>query len=658
MTEYVMRWRDAPVSRRALLAGAGAGALLAAFAPDWRSGSALAAQASADTGGLELIAPLAAGAPDRRAFTLEEQRLASYLATLAPMVNEIVDDDEATFGWMSGGWWRTPAEPFNARIQEHVRTMAWFYAHERPWNPYSGDAALLARLDAAIHHYLRLQHADGSWPEYEPDERSRAATAFALGYLSKTLQDLRDVDELPQTRANISAALHRAMGWFLDPANTGVWQAERIEFVNQPMAGLAGSALALRLDPDPALQLLLLDRIDTIVAKGQSPAGYFYEPLGMDIAYNLNVTLSEMIEILEQVDVPELVGMVERLADWLGYNLVWEPDGAGFIANTAGSARTPMWFLDATTAEPQQRDLGSQFAPAVAAMRPFYSTAEDRTAQRNAWRESTDPVLPQERGQTNPRIVVNIPYGEAYPTRADKAAAITAMPALAQNRFTELRRDPQGQHFLFARRPGYYTMAHFGPASTSLVRSGLSLIWHPEAGTFVHGSHNSNTECWGTVLPNGGTDAGASLTVAYFDGDPVDGRAIEPDKVGDVQDLGLTWRTTLGNVTGTAVLEDDAITKRLVVTSDATEQVPLLLRSSDRLSWIGRNAERAENGVPAEAKGLKLRRGRTTLEVRWEERFSATITPVDRFYFSDESRQVHMLRVAHPPQATFRYSVG
>ncbi|GAB3630921.1 hypothetical protein GCM10027421_02740 [Microbacterium shaanxiense] len=658
MTGIVTRWRDAQASRRTLLAGAGAGVLLATFAPDWRSGGAFAAQASAGPDALPLIAALPAGAPDRGAFTLEEQRLAPYLATLAPMVNEIVDDDEATLGWMSGGWWRTPAEPFNARIQEHVRTMAWFYAHERPWNPYSGDAALLARLDAAIHHYLRLQHDDGSWPEYEPNERSRAATAFALGYLSKTLEDLRDVDALPQTRTEISAALHRAMTWFLDPANAGVWQAERIEFVNQPMAGLAGSALALRLDPDPALQLLLLDRIDTIVAKGQSPAGYFYEPLGMDIAYNLNVTLSEMIEILEQIDAPGLVGMVERLADWLGYNLIWEPDGAGFIANTAGSARTPMWFLDATTTEPQQRDLGSRFSPDVAAMRPFYSTIEDRTAQREEWAQSTEPVLPQERGQTNPRIVVNIPFGEAYPRGEDKAAAIAVMPVLAQDRFTELRRDPQGQHFLFARRPGYYTMAHFGPPSTSLVRSGLSLIWHPEAGTFVHGSHNSNTECWATVLPNGATDAGASLAVAYFDGDPVDGRALDPEQVSDVRNLGLTWRTTLGNVTGAAVLEDDAITKSLVVTTDAREQIPLLLRTTDRLTWIGGRSERAEAGVMAQTKGLKVRRGRITLEINWRERLSATITPVDRHYFADRSRQVNMLRIAHPPRATFRYSVS
>lgn len=658
MTGMKTRWREAQITRRTLLTGAGAGALLVAIGPDWRNRDASAAVAAVNASGLPLVESLPPGAPDRTAFALEEQRLAPYLVTLSTMVNEIVDDDEETYGWMAGGWWRTPVEPFNARIQEHVRTMAWFYAHERPWNPYAGDPALLERLDAAIGHYLRLQHDDGSWAEFEPEERSRAATCFALGYLSKTLQDLRDADALAETQARISAALHRAMTWFLDPGNSGVWQAERVEFVNQPMAGLAGSALALRLDPDPALQALLLDRIDTIVAQGQSPAGYFYEPRGMDIAYNLNVTLSEIIEILEQVDVPALLGMVERFADWLGYNLVWEPDGSGFISNAAGAARTPMWYLDATTPEPQQRDLGSLLTSDVPAMRPFYPTAEDRTAQRASWRASSDPVPLQERGQTNPRIVVNIPYGEAFPSRSDRAAAIAKMPVLVRKRFTELRRDPQGQHFLFVRRPGLYTMAHYGPPSTTLVRSGLSLIWHPEAGAFVHGAHNSNTECWGTVLPNGGTDAGASLEVAYFDGDPADAAAVEPDAVGQVRDLGLTWRTALGNVEGAAVIEDDAITKRLLVTSEATEQIPLLLRRSDRLSWIGGDSERTETGVRADAKGVKVRRGGTTLEIRWDERRSAELTPVERRYFLDESRQVHMLRVPHPPQATFRYMIG
>src|SRR5690606_7711130 len=125
--------------------------------------------------------------------------------------------------------WRTPSEPFNARISEHVATFAWFLVTERSWNPYTGDPALAARLDAAIDYYLRLQHADGSWPEYSPDEHSRAATAFALGYLSKTLERLRAAQLLPDRRAALSASLRRAAQWFLDPDNEGIWTGEVLE---------------------------------------------------------------------------------------------------------------------------------------------------------------------------------------------------------------------------------------------------------------------------------------------------------------------------------------------------------------------------------------------------------------------------------------------
>ncbi|WP_062213088.1 hypothetical protein [Streptomyces sp. NBRC 109706] len=643
------------MTRRTLLLGAGAGTLVTAAG--LAGPSAFAASPPADASGLPPIAPLPAGSLDRSLFSHPEQRLAPYLVTLAPMVNEIVDDGAERHGWMAGGWWRTPVEPFNARIQEHVRTLAWFATTERDWNPYHGDPALLARLDAAIRYYLSLQHEEGFWSEFEPTERSRAATAFALGYLSKTLEDLRRADRLPGTRDEISAALHRAMTWFLDPANEGVWQPGSIEFVNQPMAGLAGATLALRLDPDPGLATRLRERTADIVARGQSPAGYFYEPRGMDIAYNLNVTLSEIVEILDHTEAPELVGTVERFADWLGYNLVREPDGAGYIANTAGSARTPMYYLDDVTDEPQQRDLGSWFTPLVPAMAAFYPTDEDRAAQREAWAAETAPVPEQERGATNPRILVNIPYGERYPTCAAKAAAVAALPYLASDRFTELRRDPRGEDYLFVRRPGYYTMAHYGPNATPLVRSGLSLIWHPEAGTLIHGGHNSNEDCWATVLPGGGTDAAADLTVAYFDGDPADGVALDPEQVATADELGLTWRSPQGNVTGAAVLDDASITRRLDVVSEATEQVPLLLRRGDRLTWTG-GPGRVEIGDTVTARGLRLRRGRVTLDVHWGDQLEATVSDLDRTYFADARGRAHVLRVAHPPTAVFRYRLS
>ncbi len=81
---------------------------------------------------------------------------------------------------------------------------------------------LTARLDAAIRHYLSLQHAGGSFPEYSRTEHSLSATGFGLGYLAKTLRNLRQAGVADERRAQLNTALQKAMGWLLNPAD-GIW---------------------------------------------------------------------------------------------------------------------------------------------------------------------------------------------------------------------------------------------------------------------------------------------------------------------------------------------------------------------------------------------------------------------------------------------------
>ncbi|ACQ81921.1 hypothetical protein Bcav_3679 [Beutenbergia cavernae DSM 12333] len=647
------------LARRTVLAGglaAGAAALAAAPARATPPAVAVPRQAPATSGPLPLVAPLAAE-PDRTAFEPQEQRYAAYLVTLAAMANDIDDSDTELRGYQAGGWWRTPSEPFNARISEHVATFAWFLTADRGWNPYRGDAALAGRLDAAIDYYLRLQHDDGSWQEFSAEERSRAATAFALGYLSKTLALLRDADLLPERRDAISSALHRAMTWFLDPANDGVWTGEIVEFANQPAAGLAGSAKALALDPDPALSRLLWDRVRHYAERAQSPAGFLYEPRGMDIAYNLNVTLTEFHELHTELKVPVLLPVVRRLADWLTYTVVPEPDGAGLVSFASGAARTPMYVLDAVTLDRQQRDLGSVFSRLVPDLGAFYPAREDRDAQRAAWAASSDPIEPLAPGDTNPRIPANIPFGEGFPSRRRRDVALRTLPAVRRERFTELRTDPLDQHYLFVRRPAHYVQAFFGTRPNGVVRAGLGLLWHPRAGTFVHGGQNSNTECWATVLPNGGTDGASNLAATYYDGPVSDGRVVAPDDAARVRgDLGVAWTTTGGNVAGSVLLHDAGLVREITTAAGGVEQVPLVLRADDVVTWA--SGDGAAVGAPSSAhtSGIAVRRGDVTLTIDWEVDADATLTPTERTYFADASRRAHMLRVPLGAAARIAYA--
>ncbi|MFI7447356.1 hypothetical protein ACIBQX_07635 [Nonomuraea sp. NPDC049714] len=588
------------------------------------------------------LAPLPAGAPDRRLFTPAEQRFAPYLATLAPMVNDMDDS-----GFFAGGWWRNPAAPYNARVQEHVFTLAWFHANARPWNPYAGDPALLAALDAGLGHYLSLQHADGSFPEYHRQEHHLAATGFGLGYLSKTLQLLRQSGALPERRAQLTTALRTAMTWFLDADNPTVWQP-RLGYANQTASGLAGAALALNLDRDPAARTRLTEAFARIAATGQSPAGFFYEQRGADLNYNFEVMLPELADAYHQTRDPVLVDMAAKYTDWLGYNLLREPDGSGYMTNVATSTRTSSRFYAEVRPDPDRTALNWVFTGHVPQLAAFMTAREDLADARAAWAASAEPVGPLAKQDTSPRILSHGLYGEGFPTRRQRAAAIAQLPYLRDHDFVELRQD-DGQDFLFVRKPGLYLGGYFGARADSQTRTGLTFLWHPEAGTIIQALNDNNHACWSTVFPGQRPDSNGHLPATYFHGAP-----------GGQEWTGGQSRGAFGIRYGNdSVTTDVHVTRQTLrrtvrANAPAFEQIPLILLPTDELIFT--DGTRAQHGgsVTATADGLDLRRGRTTIRFRWGTATPATVAAGSVRYLGE--RRFHALRVPH--QGTFDLTIS
>ncbi|WP_328990694.1 hypothetical protein OG394_30950 [Kribbella sp. NBC_01245] len=602
------------LKRRTLLAGTAAAAVF---------GPTVTARAE----GIPLVASLPPGSPDRGLFTPAEQRFAGYLAILAPMANDIELTDPATYGFMRGGWWRTPAQPYNSRVQEHVYTLSWHYANRRPWNPYAGDQALLARLDAAIQHYLKLQNADGSWPEYAPGERGKASSGFGLGYLAKTLANLRQARALPARRTELEAALHKGVTWYLDPANKVVWD-EPFQYSNQAVAGLAGAALTLKLLPDATLSRQLRERILWVGRWGQSPAGFFYDPRGMDINYNFEVMLPEMAEIYALTGSRTMVSMTRKFTDWFGYNLLREPDGSGWLTYYAVSDRTASAAYDDVIPDPDRSNLGSLFVPEVPELGAFFTTREDRAATRSAWAADPAPVKPLAKQDTSPRIIAHVSYGERLPSRDAKARAIARLPYLRKQDFAELRRDAvEDQDYLYVRKPGYYLGAFFGKRPGGVVKAGTGFLWHPEAGTVIH-SQQTATGCWSTVLA-GKPDADGNLVASY-------------DLPGRVD-----YRTTDSSVLTSLRFEPSTVIRQVRATSAAVEQVPLVLQPEDEVVFADGTRVPYNESRTVTASGLVLRRGGAVITINWGAARPASLTATTRTYLRDQRRRVHMLRVPH-----------
>ncbi|MDX8029242.1 hypothetical protein SK803_03430 [Lentzea sp. BCCO 10_0856] len=555
--------------------------------------------------------------PDRRSFAPDEQRFAQYLMLVSPMVA-----DMNSSGFFGGGWWRNPNAPYNARVQEHVYTLAWFATQSRSWNPYRGNAQVLAALDAGLGHYLGLQHGDGSWPEYSRDQHSLAATGFAMGYLSKTNALLGRAGVLPQRQAQISASLHRAMTWFLDGSNSGVWQRP-LTWANQTTAGLAGAALALKQDPDAGLRQRLTEAFARLASTGQSPAGFFYEESGADTNYNFEVMLPELADAWRQSEDPNLVAMTRKYTDWLGYNLLREPDGSGWFANIAPNSRTSSKFYADVRPDPERTALNNQFVPVVPDLAAFLSSREDLAAARAAWAADPAPVPALVKPDTSPRILAHAIYGERYPSRSERTAAIARLP-YHRAHFTE-RRSDQGQDFLFVRRPRFYLGGYFGTRrATSLARTGLTFLWHPVAGTLVQSMNNNNHACWATVFPGQVPDSDGVQQAEFLGGEPYRFR----------------YRTPSGSVV-TEVTVGDRITRSVRASSAATEQIPLVVRDSDT--------------VALDSRGLTLTRGATVVRFDWAQSLDPVLRTASTITYP--GRRMRILTVPHNGILTLTVSV-
>lgn len=642
-----------PLTRRALL---GTGALAA-------TGLALGPLPSFATSGgtvLPLVDPLPAGTPDRSTFAADEQIMGTYLVLVAPLANSIVDDDPERYGWMEDGWWRTPVQPFNARIMEHVATLAWFYATERPWNPYRGDAELLARLDAALGFYLGLQHDDGAWPEYSWTEHGLAPTSFGTVALSATLRDLRTAGVLAGRQTEIEAALRKAATWLVDLTRPH-WRTPT-PVTNQVIAGLAGvSDVAIVLD-DPAIAAPIDDRLEFLWQHSHAPAGHTLEPLGYDFGYSFTVALPDFADVALKTDSPVPLRFAEALADFYQYAVVWEPDGSGGLHYSGLCVRNGATDQRPTIADTADRSsLGRVFLDRVPALAAFHPTDAEKDAERDSWAGSAEPVPVPAKGNTSPRTWMHVPRSPQGPTAAQRAAAIAGWRTVAEDAFTELRFGEPSlkQHYLFVRRPGYYLGALHGTRVSGYTRQrfGNGLLWHPAAGMFLWSVNDWAKASWTsrlTAAPDqpASQSAYGSLPATYHDGTDPAAPAIPAEQLTGHAGVftaaaGATSASGDPGFRSATTFWSDGIVQQLTTGGEAEQAVPLVLRPDDRVSFADGTPYVFGSSVGRTTGGLRVVRGEVTLWLTWDADRAVTLAPTTQQLLGG-TRTQHVLKIIHP----------
>ncbi|WP_116952717.1 hypothetical protein [Jiangella endophytica] len=639
--EYPRRFPP-PLSRRSFLGGVGAAtATLAGVA----AGAPRAFATSAGTV-LPLVAVLPAGEPDRTAFAPREQVFGSYLMILAPLANSVVDDDPELYGWMEDGWWRTPNDPRNSRIMEHVATLSWFLTHDRPWNPYHLDPNLLGRLDAALTYYLGLQGPTGAWPVTYQEE-SLATTGFGLVALGAVYRDLDEAGLLPQRRTELAASMRAAATWLMD---TSRWHWNLpLELVNQLVGGLAGVAQAAAVLGDASIAAGLDDRIALLAEHGQAPAGYFHEPLGFDLGYNYEVMLPDLGDLYEWTGHPLLVEMARRWADFAQYVLLPEPGAPGWVSYGAACMRNSASTRTDDAADDRDRAaLGRLFVADVPALGAFHMSAEAKTAGRTAWAADPAPVPPRVKGDTSPRLYMHVPRAPRNVAESERRALIADLRPGRDQVFTEYRRGTIDQQLLFVRRPGYYLAALLGERGSARVRSGPGLLWHPDTGAIVASFNNADDDHWTTVTAAGVDAALTDVVATFHDGAGPGGPALDPSLLGAVAGV-FTGRYVSGGgtVTTDVVHRHDGIARTVQAAGPATEVVPLMVQAGDVLEFADGTRVPPGTTATATATGFSLTRRGLRVQFSWGAERAASLTATGRRYFPDRTHEHHVLRVEH-----------
>lgn len=471
----------------------------------------------------------APGTIDRSSFALLEQRLGSDLATLSTMTNEMTSDpDDVQWGWFSGGWSRpgSATMPLNARAQESVVTLAWFYTQQRSWNPYYQDTKTFDRLLAGLRYYLQLQREDGGFTENTVDTSELAPTTFALDRLGWTYMLLTSANvAVPEWtdywQERVRSALISAATWFLNETNNAVW-LNGTNYSNQVFAGLVGCIHIQSILPS-TLQTQFTSALDRVVERGESAAGHVYEHYGVDFSYTAEVALPDLGYIYEKTNHAGIAELVQKDIDFMTYNFLLEPDGRGYTVNGAVATRTPTTFFEYARDDMESRfDLMSSLRAIAPQAGAFLTTASDKANARTTWANNAAAVPMHARGAFRSYRIHAITRPENLPTTTQKNAAIQTLPYFAQLAFTVLREDTRGgatairynRHYLYVKRPGYYIGAYFGYRSDQ-TRSGLNFLYHPNLGAVIT-SQPDGTTTWGlqkTDYSDGASTLSSSTTV-------------------------------------------------------------------------------------------------------------------------------------------------
>lgn len=574
-----------------------------------------AAEARSSGKVLPLVPKIDAKDVDRSLFAPEEQVFGRYLLILPELANSVVDDREAEYGWMEDGWWRDVNEPQNKRIMEQVYTLSWFYGNERDWNPYSGNAALLGRLDAALGYYLKGQLSNGAITHN--GKAHLASTGFGVLALAETLDELKKANVLPQRQAELEIAIRKGSEW-LTNKNLNHWKPP-LKYFNQLVAGLVAVEKSSRILKDPSIAASVNDLTGYLLQEGVSPAGYFNEPLSLDAGYNWTVALPDIADLYEETHDERLIELARKFVENFRYTTVLEPGNDLYFTHfTSASARTESLVFAANVGD--ERDaLAAKILEEIPEAAPFFPSEEAKAFARKAWGESESLLTPLRKGATSPRNLMHIPKSPLGAPEEIREEQIKTLPYLQKDSFTEIRKGTIDQDLLLVKRPTYYSGSVIGEREKGTrTKIGTGFLWNPDYGIVLLGLNryaDEGTDIGWTTVQGNTLASQASTTYGYRKNDKV----IASEKLSEETDDFISWYDTVDGKFQTEVAyQDNGIVKKVKASGEAEEILPLTLSATDQIIFNnGLSVQGDVKNISTQSSGFTLIRDEMEIKFSW-----------------------------------------
>lgn len=182
-----------------------------------------------------------------------------------------------TYGCFDRNFWHYkmvtdfPSAPY----QQGTLSLAYLYKENFIGNSYFKNPRILSLIDAGIHFWCSIQHADGSFDEWYPHEHSHVATAFTTYAFSEIYILLKQ--DLPEKTLNrLNNALQKS----------GLWLSYHpdIAVTNHTAGAVTALFNIFQITKNKSFYNGLKRNI-AVIEKNQNPEGWFLEYGGADPGY-------------------------------------------------------------------------------------------------------------------------------------------------------------------------------------------------------------------------------------------------------------------------------------------------------------------------------------------------------------------------------------